>query len=199
MDLQPNPGPGLPFTLPPALQSTTLLYSASPLVYGTGDGLSVGTGAPPQNVPSRNYFSGRSDNFDPNQNSGNPKDARLDSEGIRLSSDGRSVFISDEYGPYVYEFMRSSGQRIRAFRLRIISSFPTCSQLGLTKSPEIPTAAWPIKAWRASPLRQMARPWRRVAALTRQFTCGISGPTRKGPRRAASGIVQPPATMIPSP
>ncbi len=54
---------------------------------------------------------------DADQNSGDAKDARLDSEGIRLSNDGRSVFISDEYGPYVYEFMRSSGQRIRSFRL----------------------------------------------------------------------------------
>jgi hypothetical protein len=79
--------------------------------------LGVGPGAPQQNISSRNYFSGRSDNFDADQNSDDAKDARLDSAGIRLSNDGRSVFISDEYGPYVYEFMRSSGQRIRSFRL----------------------------------------------------------------------------------
>lgn len=117
MELEPNAGAGLPFTLTPKLEGTTLLYSASPLVYGSGDALGVGPGAPQQNISSRNYFSGRSDNFDADQNSGDAKDARLDSEGIRLSNDGRSVFISDEYGPYVYEFMRSSGQRIRSFRL----------------------------------------------------------------------------------
>ena len=52
-----------------------------------------------------------------NRNSGDPHDARLDTESIRLSNDGESVFISDEYGPYVYEFNRHSGRRIRAFKL----------------------------------------------------------------------------------
>jgi hypothetical protein len=116
MQLEPS-ATGLPFTLTPKLESTTLLYSASPLAYGCGDALGVGPGAPQQNRPSRNYFSGRSDNFDADQSSGYAKDARLDTEGIRLSNDGRRVFISDEYGPYVYEFMRSSGQRIRSFKL----------------------------------------------------------------------------------
>src|SRR6185436_5832404 len=46
-----------------------------------------------------------------------PHNARLDTESIRLSNDGDSVFISDEYGPYVYEFNRHSGRRIRAFKL----------------------------------------------------------------------------------
>ena len=63
------------------------------------------------------FFTGRSDNFDPNQNSGNPKDARFDTEGIRLSNDGLSVFISDEYGPYVYQFDRLTGVRLRTFQL----------------------------------------------------------------------------------
>jgi hypothetical protein len=57
----------------------------------------------------RYYFTGRSDGFDPNQNSGDPNDARFDTEGIRISNDGKSVFISDEYGPYVYQFDRSTG------------------------------------------------------------------------------------------
>jgi hypothetical protein len=34
MDLEPNSGAGLPFTLTPTLQSTTLFFSPSPLVYG---------------------------------------------------------------------------------------------------------------------------------------------------------------------
>jgi hypothetical protein len=36
----------------------------------------------------------------------NPDDARLDPESIRVSNNGQSVFISDEYRPYVYEFNR---------------------------------------------------------------------------------------------
>lgn len=118
MDLDRNTsGSGLPFTLTPTLRKTTLLFSLSPLVYGSGDGLGVGSGVPPQNNFFQHFFTGRSDNFDPNQNSGDPKDPRFDSEGIRLSNDGRSVFISDEYGPYVYQFDRATGIRIRSFRL----------------------------------------------------------------------------------
>ena len=30
------------------------------------------------------------------------------------SADGKRIYISDEYGPYIYEFDRASGQRIRA-------------------------------------------------------------------------------------
>lgn len=116
MNLQPS-SVGLPFTLTPTLEKTTLLFSHSPLTYGSGSGLGVGPGAPSINTPSQNYFSGWSDNFDPNQNSGSPNDARLDSEGIRLSADGKRIYISDEYGPYIYEFDRASGQRIRAFTL----------------------------------------------------------------------------------
>jgi hypothetical protein len=110
-------GSGLPFTLTPELRATTLLWSLTPLVYGSGEGLGVGSGVPPINNRFQHYFTGRSDNFDPNRNSGDPNDARLDSEGMRLSNDGLSVFISDEYGPYVYEFDRRTGLRIRSFRL----------------------------------------------------------------------------------
>ena len=66
MDLKPNPtGAGLPFSLTPTLRRTTLLWSLTPLVYGTGDGLGVGSGVPPQNNFFFHFFSGRSDNFDP--------------------------------------------------------------------------------------------------------------------------------------
>ena len=86
LDLQPNTtGTGLPFTLTPTLRKTTLLFSLSPLVYGAGAGLGVGSGAPPQNTCFKHYFTGRSDNFDPDRNSGDPQDARFDSEGIRVS------------------------------------------------------------------------------------------------------------------
>ena len=33
------------------------------------------------------YFTGRSDNFDPGHNSGNPKNARFDTEGMRISNE----------------------------------------------------------------------------------------------------------------
>jgi hypothetical protein len=121
MDLSANKvGTGLPFSLTPRLRKTTLLWSYTPLVYGSGSGLGVGSGVPPLNSFFFHFFTGRSDNFDPNQNSGNPSDARFDTEGMRLSNDGRSVFISDEYGPYVYQFDRITGMRLRAFQ------FPSC-------------------------------------------------------------------------
>jgi hypothetical protein len=117
MDLEPNTsGTGLPFTLTPTLRASTLLWSFSPLVYGTGDGV-VGSGAPRINNFFQHFFTGRSDNFDPKHNSGDPNDARFDTEGMRLSNDGRSVFISDEYGPYVYQFDRFLGVRLRSFQL----------------------------------------------------------------------------------
>jgi len=116
MSLAPSaPGTALPFTLTPTLTSTTLLSSPTPLTYGTGAGLGLGSGAPAQNTANKFYFTGRSDNFDPNKNSGNPNNARFDPESIRVSNDGKSVFISDEYGPYVYQFDRATGQRIKSF------------------------------------------------------------------------------------
>ncbi len=122
MELSPkNGGPGLPFTLAPSLQATTLLWNPTALVNGVGDTI-VGPGAPALNTGSKFFFTGRSDNFDSSQNSGNPDNARFDTEGIRLSNDGLKVYISDEYGPYVYEFDRQTGQRLRSFE------FPTCVQ-----------------------------------------------------------------------
>jgi len=116
MELSPKNGSGLPFTLTPSLKATTLLWSPTALVYGAGDTI-VGSGAPALNDASHFYFTGRSDNFDSSQTSGNPADARFDTEGIRLSNDGLKVYISDEYGPYVYEFDRLTGQRLRSFQL----------------------------------------------------------------------------------
>lgn len=107
----------LPFTLTPMVVSTTLLSSRSPLSYGVGCGL-VGSGEPALNKADHtHYFTGRSDNFDPGQTSTNPDNARLDPEGIRVSNDLRRVYVTDEYGPYVYEFDRLTGRRTRAFTL----------------------------------------------------------------------------------
>ena len=130
MDLDPNHGGGLPFNLTPTLRSTSLLWSLSPLVYGSGDGLGVGSGVPPINNWLQHFFTGRSDNFDPNRNSGNANDARFDTEGMRISNDGLRVYISDEYGPYVYEFDRILGVRLRSFQLPSMFFVSTLSPQG---------------------------------------------------------------------
>src|SRR5215475_4664605 len=133
MDLDANPAGPLPFTLTARLQTTTLLYSPTPLVYGTGQGLGVGSGVPPINDATHFYFTGRSDNFDATGNSGNPNNARFDTEGIRESADGGSVFISDEYGPYVYQFDRFSGARLRSYALPNKFYVPNQSPVGATE------------------------------------------------------------------
>lgn len=117
MNLTPSGGGALPFNLTPTLAATTLLWSGSPLTYGTGAGLGLGSGAPAQNTGSKFYFSGRSDNFAVGQSSGNPTNARFDPESIRLSTNGSRAYISDEYGPYVYEFNTATGERTRSFTL----------------------------------------------------------------------------------
>jgi Esterase-like activity of phytase len=133
MNLTPNKGAGLPYTITPELQATTLLNSLTPLVYGSGTGLGVGSGEPKQNNFFQHFFTGRSDNFNPDRNSGNPNDARLDPESIRVSNDGLSVFISDEYGPYVYQFLRFGGIRLRAFQLPPKFFVSTLSPMGATE------------------------------------------------------------------
>jgi Esterase-like activity of phytase len=118
MQLAPNTsGTGLPFTLTPTLRSTTLLHTLLPLTYGSGEGLNIIPGKPPINTQLKHYFTGRSDGYDPKHNSGYIFDARLDPESIRVSNDGLTVFVSDEYGPYVYQFLRATGERIRTYRL----------------------------------------------------------------------------------
>src|SRR5262252_9334885 len=118
MSLAPSGNPTLPFTLTPMLTDTTLLSSESRLVYGNGAAAGLPDGAPALNAVDHTfYFSGRSDNFDPAKLSTSPRNGRFDPEGVRVSRDGRSVFITDEYGPFVYEFDRSSGRRVRVFQL----------------------------------------------------------------------------------
>ena len=114
----------LPFTLTPTLSSTTLLYSGTPLNYGAV--------TPSANSADKFYFSGRSDNFAPGVST-NPSNARLDPEAIRLSADGKSVFVSDEYGPYVYQFDRASGQRVKTFTLPGEFAIANLSSAGATE------------------------------------------------------------------
>jgi len=105
---------GLPYTLTPTLKATTLLYSATPLSYGSTAGLP--SGVPTQNTAGQYYFTGRSDGFSTG-NSLTPTNARFDPEALRVSRDGKSVFVSDEYGPYIYQFNRATGERIKTFTL----------------------------------------------------------------------------------
>jgi hypothetical protein len=114
----------LPFTLTPTLSSTTLLYSGTPLNYGAV--------TPSANTADKFYFSGRSDNFASGVST-NPANARLDPEAIRVSADGKSVFMSDEYGPYVYQFDRASGQRIKTFTLPGEFAIANLSSAGATE------------------------------------------------------------------
>ena len=102
-------GSPLPYTLTPTLTGTTLLSSPTALNYG-------GAGAPAINSAGKSYFVGRSDAFGTGLST-NPNDARLDPEAVRVSKDGKSVFVADEYGPFVYQFDSATGQRIRSFAL----------------------------------------------------------------------------------
>lgn len=104
----------LPLSVSAQLESTTLFYSSSPLNYGSTVGLS--SAIPSINTTDKQYFSGRSDNFAPGAST-NPANARLDPEGIRISNNGKTAYISDEYGPYVYEFNIATGERLRTFNL----------------------------------------------------------------------------------
>lgn len=123
MTLTASAGGSLPFTLTPELQRTTLLYSPTALTYGSGaglgskaDGTPLGSGAPVVNGAGHYYFSGRSDNFGAGT-SGNPSNGRFDPEAIRVSNDGKTVFVSDEYGPYVRQFDRATGALVKTFTL----------------------------------------------------------------------------------
>jgi len=126
------PGSALPFNLTTTLSGTTLLFSSAPLVYGTGAGLGLGSGAPALNDAAHYYFSGRSDNFAPGLST-NPANGRFDPEGIRVSNDGKSVFISDEYGPYVRQFDRATGELIKTFNLPANLSSTNLSPMGDTE------------------------------------------------------------------
>ncbi|MGZ3438005.1 MAG: esterase-like activity of phytase family protein [Polyangia bacterium] len=111
MSLERSPrGAALPLSLTPHLEETTLLSSRQPLYYGSH----------PPTLNERHhthYFTGRSDNFDPSAPSSDAFDGRLDPESVRVANDGLRVFVSDEYGPFVYEFSRITGHRLRSFAL----------------------------------------------------------------------------------
>ncbi|MFM0714821.1 esterase-like activity of phytase family protein [Paraburkholderia strydomiana] len=127
-------GSALPYSLTPKLVDTTLLHTAERLVYGNGAAAGVADGAPDLNRQNHtHYFTGRSDNFDPTHLSTNPLDARLDPESIRVTNDGQSVFISDEYGPYIYRFDRRTGRRLDVIKLPDSFAVSMLSSVGNTE------------------------------------------------------------------
>lgn len=127
-------GSDLPYALTPQLQATTLLHTSDSLAYGNGAAYGVPNGAPALNQADHtHYFTGRSDNFDPAHLSTWPRDARLDPESIRVANDGQSVFVSDEYGPYIYRFDRRSGRRIDVIRVPDSFAVSTLSPVGNTE------------------------------------------------------------------
>jgi hypothetical protein len=131
MSLTPNAvGAALPFTLTPTLTGTTLFSSASALNYGNTAGLA--SPVPTQNTANQFFFTGRSDNFAPGATN-NPLNARFDPEGIRVSNDGKTVFIADEYGPYVRQFDRNTGNLIKTFGLPASFSAPNANAVGATE------------------------------------------------------------------
>ncbi|MEO7933882.1 MAG: esterase-like activity of phytase family protein [Chthoniobacterales bacterium] len=117
----------LPYTLTPTLTGTTLLYSPTALNYGAA--------TPAANDASHYYFNGRSDNFGSTggSTSANVNNARFDPEAIRVSNDGQSVFIADEYGPYVYKFDRASGQRTATYNLPAGYAIANQNSVGATE------------------------------------------------------------------
>lgn len=129
MSLSPSAG-ALPFAVTARLAGTTLLYSSTPLGYGDGAQAHLGSGAPANNRAGAFYFSGRSDNFAPGSSSGATSNGRLDPEGIRVASDGRSVFISDEYGPSLDQFDRKTGRRIASLAMPANLASPNLSSQG---------------------------------------------------------------------
>ncbi|MER2537699.1 MAG: esterase-like activity of phytase family protein [Azonexus sp.] len=118
------------YALSTALNQTTLLYSPNALNYGSMVGLL--SAVPVQNTAERNYFTGRSDNFAAG-NSLAANNARLDPEGIRVANDGKSVYVSDEYGPYVRQFDRASGALIKTFALPANLAVNNLSSAGATE------------------------------------------------------------------
>ncbi|AEB09698.1 esterase-like activity of phytase family protein [Desulfobacca acetoxidans] len=74
----------------------------------------------------KQVFTGNSEAFD---STNSPASRRFDPEAIRMGKTG-TIFISDEYGPFIYEFDRS-GLRLRS--LKVPDKF-------LIKSPGVPSA-----------------------------------------------------------
>ena len=73
---------------------------------------------------AKSYFTGFNEAFD---ETGSPQSARLEPEGVRVSRCGNTAFVSDEYGPYLYEFDLDNGRRLRSLNLpnKFLIDFPS--------------------------------------------------------------------------
>ena len=111
-------------TLNPSLTATTLLSSNAALNYGSAPVLTGSAG--------QNYFTGRSDAFAAGLST-NSTNARFDPEGVRVAANGKSVFITDEYGPYIYQFDKATGSRIGVITLPDKFAVATLSSQGATE------------------------------------------------------------------
>ncbi|MGY4515803.1 esterase-like activity of phytase family protein [Lysobacter sp. HA18] len=132
LQLRPAPaGDALPLRLEPRLLATTLLHAPDRLVYGDGAAVGLQSGVPALNrLRHTHYFTGRADAFDATTLSTSALDGRLDPEGIRVSADGMHVYVTDEYGPFVYRFNRITGRRDRAYALPAAFAVPHKSAVG---------------------------------------------------------------------
>jgi hypothetical protein len=82
------------------------------------------TGTRLMRAGQRAYFTGSAAAFDATNSSGS---LRLDPEGLRASSCGDTIFVSDEYGPFLYEFSLESGKHLRSIPLpnKYLIDFPS--------------------------------------------------------------------------
>ena len=62
-------------------------------------------------------LSGLSTGYVADQPSDFPGNRRIDPEGVRVSCDGEHYYVSEEYGPGVFEFSARTGRRTRSFTL----------------------------------------------------------------------------------
>ena len=120
MSLSPSaPGAALPFTLTPTLTATTLLSSvdAADLRHRRGARQRNRRRADRIGRAGAEYrrqvLLSRAVRTTSIQRRTRPiRTTRASTrKAIRVSNDGKSVFVSDEYGPYVYQFDRATGQR----------------------------------------------------------------------------------------
>jgi hypothetical protein len=72
------------------------------------------------------YFTGSAAAFD---ETGSPSSLRFDPEGVRVASCGDTAFVSDEYGPYLYEFDLSNGKRVRSLNVpnKFLTDYPSAT------------------------------------------------------------------------
>lgn len=71
-------------------------------------------------------FTGAASAFDPTNS---PRGLRFDPEGIRADACGKGVYISDEYGPFIYRFNVATGVRAAVLKVptKFLADFPSAT------------------------------------------------------------------------